>query len=1253
MLVLITTLAAVLAATSPNRSPPTSSECASSTNADCDVLAVVELGLTHSDVGSASATALQHDLQSRDAYARTADFYQLDCRLRDYLDACTSLLATRMPPPAESRLQANWGRQTASTLAGQQLYCLALHPDIARTVDFFTSSGSGGAFLLGRAALLRNSLIADAEVGSSSARSRSPRDNDSTHMRGSVVTVEGSKEQQRLSVAHLGTHCAACPLQLHHEIMDGPGALARFCSSASPNSSASAAAGLGSGGTNRANANDANANASAGSNGARFAGSSPPPIDLFSFDPPCHAACVAAGRALVESCTSSPRVWVFQNIDYDLAFDRAEGECPAHEWERDFRTRTLLGETAYILLGLGVSGLDIDELDVPQQRPRRRHAIYVRRDDPLARPHGVDAAAQAEPLDAEDSCSSEDSCSAELTTAAEALDARLRQIRSTCGVLCDTTTRRGGATTLGALGVYPTIRAPVDCDALFASVDIDASRPAAWAPPMPRRHRAAFTMSGRVPIEPFVDGLQNEAYLEGAAKVATWHAAAVDAMVKEALAGTLEGNYGVVETSTLIDAVLHTDLTRKRVLVIGSESPWVEAVCLAAGAASVVTLEYGSITTDHPLLSTLTPSEFRAARADGTLGTFDAVVTFSSVEHSGLGRYGDALNPWGDILAIARAWCVTKEDGVLVIGVPWEQDAHGAKGVGRDALVYNAHRVTGNLRYPHLATNWELQYRGLGTHKPHVFTRLAPTPTTPCILPHRGGDGGGDGGDDGGDDGGGNGGADGSSAGLVWNTGPLDGELAKRIKVRVVHAAATGDRPYGDETGYRWTVEMRISVNISKSDLNKFVQSICISVAPSDHSLPVIRRCIMAEQISASALFTRTSVDLTFTESLPAKPTDAPMEIVVISAVLARSNGFALRIASKTVLLECSSGVHNATATATAAAAAAMATTTSALPPPSVLALIFSKNRPFHLDGMLRSMAYFVADAGNLQTVVLYAATTECSRTAYAQLARKHPHIFFVDDQLDGFYATLVDVLHSSNAGFVALLMDDQVWVRPSNLTEAAVALRRRGSEWAWRSTVQLRLSAHLEEYSVLLAQHGGNFLRKQEMDEDDNFIAYDSTLTTPHFCHPSEARPMLNNFWFATNLDGVVVSRALLLSHWSGDFFTENLPNQPGDLEALWYQKKHELIALHLMPRGGAQLIDNEWNSPRVAEGWHDGGFDEESAAAQVDETCRKFMEGCSMDFLQLANLNAPLSHVAVEVGCESSGEGAAAEDSRPSTPF
>ena len=83
----------------------------------------------------------------------------------------------------------------------------------------------------------------------------------------------------------------------------------------------------------------------------------------------------------------------------------------------------------------------------------------------------------------------------------------------------------------------------------------------------------------------------------------------------------------------------------------------------------MVTLEYAPIESDHPQLEILKPSKFRSRYIDGTLGLFDAVVSFSSLEHAGLGRYGDALNPWGDILEVARAWCVTKYDGALILGV--------------------------------------------------------------------------------------------------------------------------------------------------------------------------------------------------------------------------------------------------------------------------------------------------------------------------------------------------------------------------------------------------------------------------------------------------------------------------------------------------------------------------------------------------------------------------------------------------------
>ena len=81
-----------------------------------------------------------------------------------------------------------------------------------------------------------------------------------------------------------------------------------------------------------------------------------------------------------------------------------------------------------------------------------------------------------------------------------------------------------------------------------------------------------------------------------------------------------------------------------------------EVLLLEAGAKSITTLEYGEIHTDHPQLSTVRPAEFTRQYLAGTLQPFDGMVTFSSIEHSGLGRYGDGLNPYGDLIAMARAW---------------------------------------------------------------------------------------------------------------------------------------------------------------------------------------------------------------------------------------------------------------------------------------------------------------------------------------------------------------------------------------------------------------------------------------------------------------------------------------------------------------------------------------------------------------------------------------------------------------------
>ena len=130
--------------------------------------------------------------------------------------------------------------------------------------------------------------------------------------------------------------------------------------------------------------------------------------------------------------------------------------------------------------------------------------------------------------------------------------------------------------------------------------------------------------------------------------------------------------------------------------MIGTLQPWVESILLAEGASKVTTLDYNQIDIEHPQIRTLVPYEMTHLVNSGQI-SFDGMVTFSSLEHSGLGRYGDELNPWGDLVAMARAWCVLTPGARALVGVP---------AAGKDLICMNAHRMYGPVMYSHLFANW-------------------------------------------------------------------------------------------------------------------------------------------------------------------------------------------------------------------------------------------------------------------------------------------------------------------------------------------------------------------------------------------------------------------------------------------------------------------------------------------------------------------------------------------------------------------
>jgi Caenorhabditis protein of unknown function, DUF268 len=256
-------------------------------------------------------------------------------------------------------------------------------------------------------------------------------------------------------------------------------------------------------------------------------------------------------------------------------------------------------------------------------------------------------------------------------------------------------------------------RSPTQCDVFMRMEEVDVADHTVPFD-IPDELRTYYSLNGTIELGRYKTFFK-DIYLEKG--VVSWSKELLDSRIERSNNGKMRGNYGVPGANLLRSELSHLPMRNSSVLVIGSKTPWVEAISLALGAARVMTLEYATINSEHPRHSTATPAQFRQMYESGELEPFDIVVTHSSVEHSGLGRYGDALNPWGDMLMMARAWCVTTRangKGYLYLGIP----------TGRDGIEYNAHRIYGRHRWPLVTVNWEpLLPGGAGHGGPSQLTR--------------------------------------------------------------------------------------------------------------------------------------------------------------------------------------------------------------------------------------------------------------------------------------------------------------------------------------------------------------------------------------------------------------------------------------------------------------------------------------------------------------------------------------------------
>ena len=200
-----------------------------------------------------------------------------------------------------------------------------------------------------------------------------------------------------------------------------------------------------------------------------------------------------------------------------------------------------------------------------------------------------------------------------------------------------------------------------------------------------------FTMDGLV-IVSYRAGFE---HWNDTSTVVNWTVEYMDSIREQVKARIPYGTYQTTALFPVLDDYAKISIVGKTCAVIGTRLPWIEAALLEYGAASVLTIEYARIVTNVPRMHTMTPHEFlmaqQKAAQSGTVETLDSIWSFSSLEHDGLGRFTDPINPYGDLQTMVKISCMLKPGGLFFLAVP--ANVH-------DMVYFNLHRLYGLVRYP-------------------------------------------------------------------------------------------------------------------------------------------------------------------------------------------------------------------------------------------------------------------------------------------------------------------------------------------------------------------------------------------------------------------------------------------------------------------------------------------------------------------------------------------------------------------------
>ena len=100
-----------------------------------------------------------------------------------------------------------------------------------------------------------------------------------------------------------------------------------------------------------------------------------------------------------------------------------------------------------------------------------------------------------------------------------------------------------------------------------------------------------------------------------------------------------------------------------KILIVGSVSPWIESTCLANQFTNITTSDYEVRKVEDDRIKFVHANELGETK-------FDLIISFSSIEHDGLGRYGDPINPYGAFNAVDEFHESLNTNGHLLCGIP-------------------------------------------------------------------------------------------------------------------------------------------------------------------------------------------------------------------------------------------------------------------------------------------------------------------------------------------------------------------------------------------------------------------------------------------------------------------------------------------------------------------------------------------------------------------------------------------------------